>query len=171
MVRSYFTCVHVHVNVYEYWFLKDCVSPLDCAVHVCVECCCLGLEPVLHVLTHTMYSTCRPAWNRCCNSYCVCVIILFNHRGCLRSWLEQDTVCPTCRRSLSQDLTGGQGQGAETAEGGRGQGRRRNARNWLLHFNGASIASWLPTFSLELHQEDTLINDTATLHREVSSCN
>ena len=93
------------------------------------------------------------------------------YRGCLRSWLEQDTVCPTCRRSLSQDLASGQGQGAEPAEGGRGQARRRNPRNWLLHFNGASIASWLPTFSLELHQEDTLINDTAALHRGVSSCN
>lgn len=86
------------------------------------------------------------------------------HMGCLRSWLEQDTVCPTCRRSLSQDLASGQGQGAETAEGRRGQARR-SPRNWLLHFNGASIASWLPTFSLELHQEDTLINDTAALHR------
>lgn len=25
-------------------------------------------------------------------------------------------------------------------------------RNWLLYFNGASIATWLPSFSLELHQ-------------------
>ena len=96
--------------------------------------------------------------------------MFLNCRGCLRSWLEQDTVCPTCRRSLSQDLrqegvAGGQGQGAETTEGGRGQGRRRN---WLLHFNGASIASWLPTFSLELHQEDALINDAAALHRGVN---
>ena len=106
----------------------------------------------------------------------MCFVTNYTCRGCLRSWLEQDTVCPTCRRSLSEDLrqegaAGGQGQGAETAEGGRGQGRRRNVRNWLLHFNGASIASWLPTFSLELHQEDTLINDTATLHRGVSSSN
>ena len=98
------------------------------------------------------------------------LIVFLNYRGCLRSWLEQDTVCPTCRRSLSQDLrqestAGGQGQEAGTAEGGRGQGRRRN---WLLHFNGASIASWLPTFSLELHQEDALINDAAALHRGVN---
>ena len=24
--------------------------------------------------------------------------------GCLRSWLEQEPVCPTCRRSLNNDL-------------------------------------------------------------------
>ena len=45
-----------------------------------------------------------------------------------------------------------------------------NARNWLLRFNGASIASWLPTFSLELHQEDDSrwISDAAELHVVVS---
>ena len=99
----------------------------------------------------------------------------FDYRGCLRSWLEQDTVCPTCRRPLSGDLRQeGVADGHDEGEGGerRGQGgRRRNARNWLLHFNGASIASWLPTFSLELHQEDTLINDTAALHRGVGASN
>ena len=43
-------------------------------------------------------------------------------------------------------------------------------RNWLLHFNGASIASWLPMISLELHQEDDprwIGNDPAELHRGV----
>ena len=46
----------------------------------------------------------------------------------------------------------------------------RRHRNWLLHFNGASIASWLPTFSLEVHQEDDpqwIGNSVAQLHREV----
>ena len=43
-------------------------------------------------------------------------------------------------------------------------------RNWLLHFNGASIASWLPMISLELHREDDprwIGNDPAELHRGV----
>ena len=118
--------------------------------------------------TRTSHEMMRELHN---SSIMMCAHDDINCRGCLRSWLEQDTVCPTCRRSLSQDLANGQGQGAEPAEGGRGQTRRRNPRNWLLHFNGASIASWLPTFSLELHQEDTLINDTAALHRGVSSYN
>ena len=95
-------------------------------------------------------------------------------RGCLRSWLEQDTVCPTCRRSLSDNLrNGAQGEGEGEV---RRQGRWRRFRNhawrrsnWLLHFNGASIATWLPTFSLELHQDDEMDgNDAAELHRGVS---
>ena len=46
------------------------------------------------------------------------------------------------------------------------------ARNWLLHFNGASVANWLPTFSLQLHQDgdDARWTDAAELHREVSVC-
>ena len=100
------------------------------------------------------------------------------HRVCLRGWLEQDTVCPTCRFSLSEDLRqGGQpNRQGQVIEEERGRGRRfrrnmRNARNWLLRFNGASIASWLPTFSLELHQEDgqRWISDAADVHRVVSS--
>ncbi len=99
-----------------------------------------------------------------------------SHRVCLRAWLEQDTVCPTCRRSLSDDLREGGGQPNEpqNQEEDRGRGRRlrrnmRNARNWLLRFNGASIASWLPTFSLELHREEDphWISDAAELHRVV----
>ena len=128
---------------------------------------------LMHLHLYTVHVHHTKWWEYCiiALSWYVRMMIIINCRGCLRSWLEQDTVCPTCRRSLSQDLANGQGQGAEPAEGGRGQARRRNPRNWLLHFNGASIASWLPTFSLELHQEDTLINDTAALHRGVSSCN
>lgn len=94
--------------------------------------------------------------------------------ACLRLWLEQDTVCPTCRYSLREDLRRGigEGEGEERQWGWRGRLRRniRHPRNWLLHFNGASIASWLPTFSVELHQEDggILGNDVTELHRRVS---
>ena len=107
------------------------------------------------------------------------VSLCFFVRVCLRAWLEQDTVCPTCRMSLSDDLhqagrrANDQGQGREERGGGGGRRRRlqrniRNAHNWLFRFNGASIASWLPTFSVELHQEDPRwVNDAAELHRVV----
>ena len=37
--------------------------------------------------------------------------------GCLRLWLEQDTVCPTCRSSLSDELeTGERRRGREVRE-------------------------------------------------------
>lgn len=67
------------------------------------------------------------------------------HFGCLRSWLEQDPVCPTCRFSLSKSFQVG------SSNRRRQNTRNGRSRNWLLYFNGASIASWLPTFSLELH--------------------
>lgn len=95
----------------------------------------------------------------------------------MRSWLEKATVCPTCRCSLSEDLHQGSGEGGVTGEAGEDDvgGRRRRAvrriaRNWLLHFNGASIANWLPNFSLQIQQEDDpqWVSDAAQLHREVS---
>ena len=102
-------------------------------------------------------------------------VIAFDDRVCLRAWLEHDTVCPTCRISLSDDLHQGgrrgvtQGQGREERGGRRLQRNIRNAHNWLFRFNGASIASWLPTFSVELHQEDLhWVNDAEELHRVVS---
>ena len=50
---------------------------------------------------------------------------------------------------------------------GRWRRRFRRHRNWLLHFNGASIASWLPTFSVELHDDGVIGQDLADLHRGV----
>ena len=92
-------------------------------------------------------------------------------------------MCPTCRCTLSTELqTGGGGggggglRGGEGREGEREEGMRdrwrrfRRHRNWLLHFNGASIASWLPTFSVELHEDGMIGPDLADLHRGVSPC-
>ncbi|XP_019849864.1 PREDICTED: E3 ubiquitin-protein ligase AMFR-like [Amphimedon queenslandica] len=90
------------------------------------------------------------------------------HFGCLRSWLEQDPVCPTCRQTLDTSL---QRNSREPTTGDQRSGvRTRRRRNWLLYFNGASIASWLPTFSLELHQPPPHHHNTfnADMDREVN---
>ncbi|KAL4658739.1 E3 ubiquitin-protein ligase AMFR-like [Arapaima gigas] len=80
------------------------------------------------------------------------------HNSCLRSWLEQDTSCPTCRMSLSIN-EGGQAQGErqrEALEDNIGavpgaEGRPlHNQHNHFFHFDGSRIASWLPSFSVEV---------------------
>ncbi|XP_035645897.1 autocrine motility factor receptor a isoform X1 [Oncorhynchus keta] len=83
------------------------------------------------------------------------------HNSCLRSWLEQDTSCPTCRMSLNIS----EGAGGEREErqrepmlednmgpGGPGPDARQhlNQHNHFFHFDGSRIASWLPSFSVEV---------------------
>uniref|UniRef100_A0A3Q1IAH7 Autocrine motility factor receptor a n=1 Tax=Anabas testudineus TaxID=64144 RepID=A0A3Q1IAH7_ANATE len=80
------------------------------------------------------------------------------HSSCLRSWLEQDTSCPTCRLSLNigdgeyrverdareanpDNLAVGLGADARL---------RLNQLNHFFHFDGSRIASWLPSFSVEV---------------------
>ena len=50
---------------------------------------CINCEIVLKI------STSHSSW---------CYIFCVFSSGCLRSWLEQDPVCPTCRQSLSSSL-------------------------------------------------------------------
>ncbi|CAG02341.1 unnamed protein product, partial [Tetraodon nigroviridis] len=80
--------------------------------------------------------------------------------SCLRSWLEQDTSCPTCRTSLNISGDGGQvgsqQQGAGLEENMGPAGAAADARphinqhNHFFHFDGSRIASWLPSFSVEV---------------------
>ncbi|XP_056134456.1 E3 ubiquitin-protein ligase AMFR-like [Lampris incognitus] len=81
------------------------------------------------------------------------------HNSCLRSWLEQDTSCPTCRMSLNINgdagQAGGQQQGASEnniGPGGPAADTRPhiNQHNHFFHFDGSRIASWLPSFSVEV---------------------
>uniref|UniRef100_H3D1A7 Autocrine motility factor receptor n=1 Tax=Tetraodon nigroviridis TaxID=99883 RepID=H3D1A7_TETNG len=82
------------------------------------------------------------------------------HNSCLRSWLEQDTSCPTCRTSLNISGDGGQvgsqQQGAGLEENMGPAGAAADARphinqhNHFFHFDGSRIASWLPSFSVEV---------------------
>ena len=88
----------------------------------------------------------------------------------MRSWLEQDTSCPTCRKSLQDEKTetprtnqppvqaGAQDQvpNADNLNGAQGpllQQQQRfgmvNQRN-LFHFDGSRYISWLPSFSLQV---------------------
>ncbi|KAF1393047.1 hypothetical protein PFLUV_G00034350 [Perca fluviatilis] len=82
------------------------------------------------------------------------------HNSCLRSWLEQDTSCPTCRTSLNINGDGGQARGPQQGGGlednigpvGAAPDARPhiNQHNHFFHFDGSRIASWLPSFSVEV---------------------
>lgn len=80
------------------------------------------------------------------------------HNSCLRSWLEQDTSCPTCRMSLNineggrERQEGQRGPLDETVAAGPGADARQhlNQHNHFFHFDGSRIASWLPSFSVEV---------------------
>lgn len=78
------------------------------------------------------------------------------HHSCLRSWLEQDTSCPTCRTSLKthhdvlmddiEDRSESEEEFIETT--------RPHQRNHFFHFDSSRytnnrILSWLPTISIE----------------------
>lgn len=72
------------------------------------------------------------------------------HNSCLRSWLENDTSCPTCRQSLASDLQPEQEEQRQPrgmAAFMMGRGLRRNH---FFHFDGSQIASWFPSFSVEV---------------------
>ncbi|CAL9701933.1 unnamed protein product [Knipowitschia caucasica] len=82
------------------------------------------------------------------------------HNSCLRSWLEQDTSCPTCRKSLNINGDGvqtrdqQQGPALEDNMGAAGPAVEArphiNQHNHFFHFDGSRIASWLPSFSVEV---------------------
>ncbi|XP_067853783.1 E3 ubiquitin-protein ligase AMFR isoform X2 [Heptranchias perlo] len=80
------------------------------------------------------------------------------HNSCLRSWLEQDTSCPTCRMSLNinEDNRAGEPRRRDNLDENIGpvpvvEGRPHlNHHNHFFHFDGSRIASWLPSFSVEV---------------------
>lgn len=62
--------------------------------------------------------------------------------------MEQDTSCPTCRKSLQENKeTTTQGSSTDTIE--RGLNRPARSRN-LFQFNGSRYFRWLPNFSLQV---------------------
>lgn len=79
------------------------------------------------------------------------------HNSCLRSWLEQDTSCPTCRTSFKgqqqDDLTDVVDDQSESEEEFIETGRTHQ-RNHFFHFDSSRYTnnpflSWLPTISIE----------------------
>jgi E3 ubiquitin-protein ligase AMFR len=97
------------------------------------------------------------------------------HESCLQSWLEQDTSCPTCRLALSvqsnriplnrqpnidideiEQLTGGGNGVGGTNGNGTAIGRRDNH---FFHFNGQRYISWLPNFSVEVSNFNSVLRN------------
>ncbi|NWR87977.1 AMFR ligase, partial [Furnarius figulus] len=80
------------------------------------------------------------------------------HNSCLRSWLEQDTSCPTCRMSLNitdshhvREDHQRENLDENMVPVAAAEGRPRlNQHNHFFHFDGSRIASWLPSFSVEV---------------------
>ncbi|MEE6523560.1 hypothetical protein FKM82_022537 [Ascaphus truei] len=80
------------------------------------------------------------------------------HNSCLRSWLEQDTSCPICRMSLNMAESSRAREEQQRDNMGHTllplavtEGRPRlNHHNHFFHFDGSRIASWLPSFSVEV---------------------
>lgn len=71
------------------------------------------------------------------------------HNSCLRSWLEQDTSCPTCRTSLkarrpTRDAANNTTVSPNTMD--------NTAREHFFHFDGSRYASWLPSVSVEVRR-------------------
>ncbi|CAL8236370.1 unnamed protein product [Boreogadus saida] len=91
------------------------------------------------------------------------------HNSCLRSWLEQDTSCPTCRMSLNIYGDGppaGTPQQPPAAALGANMGPgapppearpHANQHNHFFHFDGSRIASWLPSFSVEVMHSTNIL--------------
>ncbi|XP_059391730.1 E3 ubiquitin-protein ligase AMFR-like isoform X1 [Carassius carassius] len=88
------------------------------------------------------------------------------HNSCLRSWLEQDTSCPTCRMSLNINegvRERDEGQRApldDNMAAGPGTEPRPhlNQHNHFFHFDGSRIASWLPSFSVEVMHTTNILS-------------
>ncbi|XP_076470742.1 E3 ubiquitin-protein ligase AMFR-like isoform X2 [Babylonia areolata] len=80
------------------------------------------------------------------------------HNSCLRSWLEQDTSCPTCRMSLSErpatpnanaaPTNAAPGNAANMTEGA--PAGNQGTTNHFFHFDASRYISWLPSFSVEV---------------------
>ncbi|KFM75662.1 E3 ubiquitin-protein ligase AMFR, partial [Stegodyphus mimosarum] len=82
------------------------------------------------------------------------------HNSCLRSWLEQDTSCPTCRKALSDSMerdcnnTVNNFNHVDILDQEAGNQSNNQSRNQFFHFDGSQYASWLPNFLVEVTHND-----------------
>ncbi|XP_074601473.1 E3 ubiquitin-protein ligase AMFR-like isoform X2 [Brevipalpus obovatus] len=75
------------------------------------------------------------------------------HNSCLRSWLEQDTSCPTCRTSLkhrTEEDPPDDSNLNNQVDRERDNARPNAGRTNFFHFDGSRYASWLPSVSVEV---------------------
>ncbi|XP_053401749.1 E3 ubiquitin-protein ligase AMFR-like [Mercenaria mercenaria] len=91
------------------------------------------------------------------------------HNSCLRSWLEQDTSCPTCRLSLNERPTGVDPNGNipdrpvhDHANIPPANQPGNMMTNHFFHFDGSRYVSWLPSFSVEVTHTNMLANNRPT---------
>ncbi|XP_064436706.1 E3 ubiquitin-protein ligase AMFR isoform X1 [Mirounga angustirostris] len=99
------------------------------------------------------------------------------HNSCLRSWLEQDTSCPTCRMSLNiadNNRVREDQQGDNLDENlvpvAAAEGRPRlNQHNHFFHFDGSRIASWLPSFSVEVMHTTNILGITQASNSQLNA--
>lgn len=99
------------------------------------------------------------------------------HNSCLRSWLEQDTSCPTCRMSLNitdNNRTRDEQQREHVDENVVpvvvAEGRPRlNHHNHFFHFDGSRIASWLPSFSVEVMHTTNILSITQASNSQLNA--
>ncbi|XP_060601154.1 E3 ubiquitin-protein ligase AMFR-like [Ruditapes philippinarum] len=90
------------------------------------------------------------------------------HNSCLRSWLEQDTSCPTCRLSLNERPTGVDPNGnipdrpVLNANIPPANTPGNMMTNHFFHFDGSRYVSWLPSFSVEVTHTNMLANNRPT---------
>nr|XP_033796474.1 E3 ubiquitin-protein ligase AMFR isoform X2 [Geotrypetes seraphini] len=100
----------------------------------------------------------------------------FFHNSCLRSWLEQDTSCPTCRMSLNiADNRAREEQQRENVDENQApvpaaEGRPQlNHHNHFFHFDGSRIASWLPSFSVEVMHTTNILGITQASNSQLNA--
>ncbi|KAK2083320.1 hypothetical protein P7K49_038556 [Saguinus oedipus] len=99
------------------------------------------------------------------------------HNSCLRSWLEQDTSCPTCRMSLNianNNRVREDHQGENLDENlvpvAAAEGRPRlNQHNHFFHFDGSRIASWLPSFLVEVMHTTNILGITQASNSQLNA--
>ncbi|XP_062922755.1 autocrine motility factor receptor a [Mobula hypostoma] len=99
------------------------------------------------------------------------------HNSCLRSWLEQDTSCPTCRMSLNitEDDRVGEPHQRDNLDENIGpvpvvDGRPHlNHHNHFFHFDGSRIASWLPSFSVEVMHTTNILGITQANNSQLNA--
>uniref|UniRef100_A0A8D1M5Q8 E3 ubiquitin-protein ligase AMFR n=1 Tax=Sus scrofa TaxID=9823 RepID=A0A8D1M5Q8_PIG len=99
------------------------------------------------------------------------------HNSCLRSWLEQDTSCPTCRMSLNiadnsrvREDHQGENLDENLVPVAAAEGRPRlNQHNHFFHFDGSRIASWLPSFSVEVMHTTNILGITQASNSQLNA--